>query len=170
MKGRARTREQVAKTFFPLRKRHRTDGFAIEMEEIEQEKDECTTVTGVRCVLDQAERVGRRTARRRDRPAALAATLGPQRRRVFGSPVERGAGQEVDRAAVEARMHPVAVELELVQPLWPIGRLVDQLGELRFNPTGERRRLGATPSEWSRHVFRHGAPAPAIDLSLRSSR
>ncbi len=68
-------------------------------------------------------------------------------------------------------MHPVAVELELVQPLRPIGRLVDQLGELRFNPTGERRRLGATPSaEWSCHVFRHGAPAPAIDLSLRSSR
>jgi hypothetical protein len=28
------------------------------MEEIEQEKDECTAVTGVRSVLDQAERGG----------------------------------------------------------------------------------------------------------------
>ena len=49
-----------------------------------------------------------------------------------------------------------------MQPLRPIGRLVDEFGELRFDPAGERRRLGATPSaEWSRHVFRHGALATA---------
>jgi hypothetical protein len=59
-------------------------------------------------------------------------------------------------------MHSVTVEFDFVQPLRPIGRLVDQLGELRFDPTGERRRLGAPPSaERSRHVFRHDSLASA---------
>ena len=57
-------------------------------------------------------------------------------RRVFGSPVEPGAGQQADRGPVQPGMHPVAVEFDFVQPLRPIGRLVDQLGELRFDPTG----------------------------------
>jgi hypothetical protein len=51
-------------------------------------------------------------------------------------------------------MHPVAVEFDFVQPLRPIGRLVNEFGELRFDPAGERRRLGTTPSaERSRHVL-----------------
>src|ERR1700747_2462670 len=53
-----------------------------------------------------------------------------------------------------------SVEFDLEQPIRRIGRLVDQFGELRFDPTGERGRLGATPSaERSRHVFRHRALA-----------
>ena len=62
-------------------------------------------------------------------------------------------------------MHPIAIEFELVQPFRSVRRLVDQFGELRFDPTGERRHLGATPSaERSRHVFRHGAHGlPQID-------
>jgi nucleotidyltransferase/DNA polymerase involved in DNA repair len=41
-----------------------------------------------------------------------------------------------------------------VEPLRPFRRLVDQLGELRFDPAGERRRFGAPPSrERSCHVL-----------------
>src|SRR6266550_2378441 len=46
-------------------KRPRAKGFAVEVEEIEQEKNESAAVTCVRCVLDQAERgraVGPHTA------------------------------------------------------------------------------------------------------------
>ena len=86
-------------------------------------------------------------------------------------PVEAGAGQQPDRATVQPRMHPIAVEFDFVQPFRSVRRLVDEFGELRFDPTGERRRLGAPPSaERSRHVFRHDRPLPRIDLSLGSTR
>jgi len=58
MQRRTCTRQQGAKTFFPLRNRHRRDRFTIEVEEIEQEKDESVAVTSVRGVVDQAERGG----------------------------------------------------------------------------------------------------------------
>jgi hypothetical protein len=67
-------------------------------------------------------------------------------RGVFINPVEPGAGQQPDRAAVESGMHPVAVELEFVQPPGPFWPLVDQFGELRFHPGGQRRRFGAPSS------------------------
>jgi hypothetical protein len=38
-------------------------------------------------------------------------------RRIFMGPVELGAGEELDRAAIEARMHAVAVEFDFVQPI-----------------------------------------------------
>ena len=139
------------------------DGFAIEVEEIEQEKHQSIAVAAVRCVLDQAERGGAVGTN----AAQLAVEIGlPRRercdgrrdRRVFMGPVEAGAGQQPDRAPVQPRMHPVAVEFEFVQPLRPVRWLVDQFGELRFHPGGQRRRLGAPSSgERSRHVFRHRA-------------
>jgi hypothetical protein len=84
--------------------------------------------------------------------AAITAASSVERRhgrrdgRVFLGPVEPGAGQEAYHAAIKARMHPVAVEFDFVQPLRPFGRLVDQSGELRFDPGGERSRFGAPPS------------------------
>jgi len=118
------------------------------VDQIEQEKDERAAVAGVRGVLDQAERCGAIGAH----AAQLAVEIGlPRRERrdggrdrwVFGSPVEPGAGQQPDRAAVQPGVHPVAVEFEFMQPLRPFRRLVDQFGELRFDPTRERRFLGA---------------------------
>jgi hypothetical protein len=55
LEWRARAQQQVAKALLPLREWPRADGFAIEVEEIKQEKDESVAVTGVRCGLDQAE-------------------------------------------------------------------------------------------------------------------
>ena len=42
-----------------------------------------------------------------------------QRARIFGAPVEPGAGQQLYLAALDARSHAKAVELDLVQPLRP---------------------------------------------------
>ena len=115
------------------------NGFAIEVEEIEQEKHQSIAVAAVRCILDQAERGGAIGTN----AAQLAVEIGlPRRqrfdrgrdRRVFTRPVEAGAGQQPDRTAFEPRMHPVAVELEFVQPLGPVWRLIDEFGELRFDP------------------------------------
>jgi hypothetical protein len=86
-------------------------------------------------------------------------------------PVEPSAGQQSDRATVEARTHPVAVEFELVQLFRSVRWLIDQFGKLRFDPGRQRRRLGAPAlGERSGSVFRHDTPASAIDFSFVSSR
>src|SRR5262245_5501020 len=96
MQGRAYIRQQPAQPFLAFRNRRRGDRFAIEVEEIEKEKDESAAVPGVRCVLDQAERGGAVGAD----AAQLAVKIHlPRRelcdrrgdRRVFRSPVETGA-------------------------------------------------------------------------------
>src|SRR5262249_27007202 len=79
-------------------------------------------------------------------------------------PVEPGAGQQLDRAPVQPSVHPVAVEFDFMEPVWPVGRLVDQSGELRFDAGGERRCLGAPPVvERSRHVLGTTRALPRID-------
>ena len=123
------------------------------MEEIEQEEDESAVVAGVRGILDQAEGGG---AVGPD-AAQLAVEIGLSRwelckcrsdRRVFGSPVESGAGQQADHAPVQPGMHPVAIEFEFVQPLRPIGRLVPSLVSCGFTQFGSAvasvRRLSAS--------------------------
>jgi hypothetical protein len=59
---------------------------------------------------------------------------------IFVRPVEPGAGEQGDRAIVEARMHAVAVEFDFIQPLVAFRRGVDELRELRRDPSGESRR------------------------------
>jgi hypothetical protein len=53
-------------------------------------------------------------------------------------PVEPGASQKAHRAAVEARMHAVTVEFDLMQPLIAFGSGLDELGELRRDPGRQR--------------------------------
>jgi hypothetical protein len=95
------------------------NGFAAEVEQIEQEKHESIAIAAVRRILDQAEGGGAIRAN----AAQLAVEIGLLRRqrfdrgrdrRVFTGPVEPGAGQQPDRATVEPGMHPVPVELEFV--------------------------------------------------------
>jgi hypothetical protein len=47
--------QQRAEPFFPLLQRLGADSFAIEVEQIEQEKDKRLAVPRVRCILNQAE-------------------------------------------------------------------------------------------------------------------
>ena len=61
-------------------------------------------------------------------------------RGIFVRPVEPGAGEQGDRAMVEARMQPVAVELDFREPAVAVGRRVDQLRELRRDPLRQRGR------------------------------
>ena len=118
------------------------------MEKVEQEINQRIAVACVRRVLDQAEG-GRAVG---PHPAQFPVEIGLAggercdrggNRRVFMCPVESGPGQQPDRAPIEPGVHPISVELDLVQPLGPIRRRVDQPSELRFDPTGERGRLDA---------------------------
>jgi hypothetical protein len=72
-------------------------------------------------------------------------------RRVFVRPVQPGAGQQLDRAAVEPRMHAVAVIFDFMQPLIAVRRSLDQLRQLRCNPLRQRGRIGAPPRGRARH-------------------
>jgi hypothetical protein len=58
-------------------------------------------------------------------------------------PVKPGAGEQPHGAAIEARMHAIAVELDFVQPLRTFRRLVDKLGELWLDPLRQSGRSGA---------------------------
>jgi hypothetical protein len=72
---------------------------------------------------------------------------------IFVGPVEAGAGQQLHRAAVEPRMHAVAVVFDFVEPLVAVRRRVDQLGQLRPDPFRQRGLIAAWPA---RYGARHG--------------
>jgi hypothetical protein len=82
-------------------------------------------------------------------------------------PFEAGAGQQPDRAADQPGVHSVPVIFDFVQPLRPVWRLADEFGELRFDPTGERRPF-APPRSGRRScpIVKHDRPFAEIDFEL----
>ena len=75
--------------------------------------------------------------------------------RIFMRPVEPGAGQEAHSAAIETRVHAVAVEFDFVEPLIAFRCRVDELGELRPDPLRQSGLLGARPARYRpRHAGR----------------
>ena len=64
----------------------------------------------------------------------LARQDGAIDRRRFGYPVPRIGNAAPYRVVIEANMHAVAVELDLVQPFRTVRRRVDELGQLRPDP------------------------------------
>jgi hypothetical protein len=53
-------------------------------------------------------------------------------------PVEAGTRQQLHRAAIEARMHAVAVIFDFVEPVFAFRRCIDQPGQLRLDPLRQR--------------------------------
>jgi hypothetical protein len=115
------------------------DVFAIQVEKIEQEEHQPGGIAVIGRGLDHAEggdAVGAHAAQL----AVEIGLFGPERRdgpgdrRIFMRPVEPGAGEQPHRAAFEARMHAVAVELDFVQPGRAFRCLVDERGQLRPDP------------------------------------
>jgi hypothetical protein len=64
--------------------------------------------------------------------------------RILRSQVEPDSGEQSRAAVVDPRGHPIAVELDLVQPLEPRGRLLNRLGKLERNEGGQGARLDAS--------------------------
>jgi hypothetical protein len=69
-------------------------------------------------------------------------------RRIFVCPIETGAGDQPYAAAIEARVHAIAVELDFVEPAGPIRRCVDKLRELRLDPLRQSGRIGGPPMRY----------------------
>jgi len=53
--------------------------------------------------------------------------------------------QQLGSAAVQTGVHPISVELDLVEPIRAAGRRVDQLAELRLDPLLKTGRGAARP-------------------------
>ena len=141
-------REQLAEPLLALDQRPRMEIFAVEVEEIEQEENQRRRVAAIGSQLNDVESsdaVGPYAAQF----AVEIGLPGAERRHrrgdrgIFMRPVEPGAGQQFDRAAVEPRMHAVAIEFDFVQPLIAIRRRIEQLRELRPDPLRECGRLAA---------------------------
>ena len=157
MQGRPGARQQIGQPRLALDQRQRGDVLAVAMQQVEDEIDQPGGVAGIRGGLDHAE--GGDAVR--EDAAQFAVEIGLARierrhgrrdLRVLVRPVEPGAGQQLDRAAVEPRMHAVTVELDFVQPLVAFRRRLDQLRELWRDPYRQRGRRDAPPARYgARH-------------------
>jgi len=135
--------QQVSQPALTLGERPFDEILAVGVQEVEQEEYESVGVTAVRSGLNHIER-GRAV---RAHAAQLAVEIclrywkGSERlgdSRIFLRPIEAGSGQQPHVAVIQASVHPVAVELDLVQPLGAGWRLLDQFTELRLHEDRQR--------------------------------
>jgi hypothetical protein len=122
--------------------------FAVDVKKIEQKEDERGGVAGVGCVLDQTEggdAVGTHAAQFAVEIGLMSAEHRDGRgdRRIFMGPVESGAREQPHAAAIEPRMHGVAVEFDFVEPLVAFRCGIDKASELRPDPLRQSDFLGA---------------------------
>ena len=131
--------EQPLQPFLALDQRQLGRAHAIQEQEIEGEEDKLIRAAFIHRRLEAAEH---RDAIAIER-AQLAVEIGGlhlqgakrlDRAPVAVRPIQACPGQQLDVAAVDARMHAVAVVLDLVQPAAARRRLVYQARELRLDP------------------------------------
>src|SRR5271166_5677341 len=120
-------------------KREARHVLAVKLEKVEGEIDQ-SAIAGVGGLLHQFEGGHAIFAH----AAKLAVEIGRfhrklresrSGRRIFGRPVEAGSCEELNLSASDARGHPVAVKLDLVDPIGAGRRLLDKFRELRRNPS-----------------------------------
>jgi hypothetical protein len=71
---------------------------------------------------------------------------------------EAGAGEQLDVATFEPRVHPIPVKLDFMQPVVAVRRLLHQRGELRLDPGGRSR------VRWQGEPLR---PEPLGEIAVR---
>ena len=137
----ARAPEQLREDLLALQQRHVAQIEAIEPRQIEREEDQLAAA-GIERVLEHLEAaapvgverhhlavdpgvVAERAERLRDRREAIG-------------PIVAGACEELRRVAFDACQQPVAVQLELVDPIAALRRHVHQRRELRLELRGQR--------------------------------
>jgi len=57
-------------------------------------------------------------------------------------PIQAGSGEQLDIAAIDTRVHAVAVILNLVQPVLALRRFLDEARQLGLDPFWRMSRLG----------------------------
>ena len=96
--------------------------------------------------------------------AELQVPEGGGNRLEFRRPVEAFAGEELDVLAVDPRLQTIAVELDLVDPLVPMGSLIDQGCETRLDEGSQQ------PFARLRHASQFGNGPRLRACSLRALR
>jgi hypothetical protein len=149
--------EESGEPRLAVRQWQRHQILAVEMDQVEDEIDQVRAALPFRGVLDQRE--GGHAVR--PHPAKLAIEIGlpgryrEERRgdsRIFAGPVEPGASQQMDIAAVEPCVHAISIELELVAPLVAARRFLYQLAELWLDPRRKFDIPFSSFSDWSGHA------------------
>ncbi len=145
--------EQRAERPLALVQRHAREIVAVEVEQIEGEAGELVSPAFGERVLKGGE--ARDPVRVLDHDLAVdQRVLTGERRERLGEqpvavgPVLAGPGQQADRAGLEARERPVAVELDLVQPLVAFGHARARGRELGPHGLRQRRLERARQRRW----------------------
>jgi hypothetical protein len=165
------------------------DVLAIDEGQIEKEKHERapSCITGV---LNEVE--GRPAIR--ERSAKFAVQVGVLRRQprdvlgdggIFVGPNVAATGKNLHAAGVEPGVHAIPIELDLVQPIWPVWRGFDEGCKLGFDPGRRRSRINLSSGltrrrghrllahherEGSRWSYRRPAAANAAKSATKSQK
>ena len=136
--------EERGQSPLALDERHLHQAAAVQVQQVEGIENEVAGPPLRQGVLQRRERA--------DAVFVLDHDLAVEQQPVAGQPKERGgqvavtrrpvvavAGEQADVVAVDPDQRPVAVELDLVQPLLPVGRGRRQRGELRRHELGKGR-------------------------------
>ncbi len=161
---RRRARKQRLKQLLALRQLDGAQVEAVEIEQVEHEIDEVGGRRSRQRVLQRLEAAAPLLIERHDfavEPRGLhrqARGRARNRRKVRG-PVLSIARDHPRRAFGNAAQHPVAVVLDLVDPVRADGRVLDQRRELGFDEIGKRRlaRAGHLADAGQRFRLRDGA-------------
>ena len=142
LEGRRSVSKQGLEPLLTLDQRPRPEILAVEIEQIEEEQDQSRRVAAVGRQLDDVERGEAVGAEAAQLAVEIGLARGERRqglgdRRIFVRPVKAGACEQLHRAAVEPRMHAVAVVVEFMQPSVAVRGRIDQLRELRLDPGGQ---------------------------------
>jgi hypothetical protein len=165
LERRAYATQQGREPRFSVDQRRAGQILPVDMKQIEDEEYQGFRAAGLRGGLDHAEGGGSI----RSHTAQLAVQIGlsgGQRLQRFRHPrellrpVQASTRQQPHVTALEPRVHAIPIELDLVQPVRPIGRRLDQLRQLRLDPArqcslGRSRFSSARARSRGRH---HSAP------------
>src|SRR5215470_15380638 len=131
--------QQRRQSGLPLHQRQSHQIFPVQKQQVEEEEDQ-RPFAGVGRVLDQVKcrpAIGQH-------PTKFAVEIGVPRRkpsyrlcngRVFIGPVITPPRQDLHSASVEPGVHPIPIELDLVQPVGAVRCFFNELGELRLDPS-----------------------------------
>jgi hypothetical protein len=133
-------RKQRFQTFLAFDERKGSGAFAIQEEKVEGEEDEIAGATVVHRGLQSAERCHPIGANCGQLAVHICALHVEDAKRGDGrliavAPVEPGAGQQSDVAAIDAGMHAIAIVLDLVDPAGTVRRFVHESRQLRLDPS-----------------------------------
>ncbi|MER8777948.1 hypothetical protein NKH79_25290 [Mesorhizobium sp. M0977] len=132
-------RKQAFQSRLAIYQRQLRNAFSVEEQKVESKEDKIARAAFVHGDLQAAERGDAVRPDSAQLPVDIGVfhrerAQGRYRRSIAMRPIEAGAGEQADVAAVDPRVHAVSVVLDFVKPIGAVGRFVDQPRQLRLGP------------------------------------